>query len=300
MSKTQAWLKAFRLRTLPLSLSGIVLGSFIALHDQFWDIRIFAGAICTTILFQILSNLANDLGDSQKGTDNQHRIGPSRTVQSGLISIGEMKKAVILFSVLSALSAAILIYLGAQNMPGNILVFYGILAVLSILAAITYTVGKKAYGYNGLGDLMVFIFFGLVSVLGVYSLYAKAFEWINILPAITIGLLSTAVLNLNNMRDISNDRNSGKITLVVKLGPNLSKVYHSLLIMGSFVSLFYFLTEKNVSLSFIGLIPFLLLFLHVRKVMSTKDPKEYDPELKKVALLTFAVSLLTGIGLILG
>lgn len=300
MSKSQAWIKAFRLRTLPLSLSGIILGSLIALYDGHWNTVIFIGSICTTVLFQVLSNLANDLGDSQKGTDNKHRIGPERAVQSGVISLAEMKRAVMLFSILSALSASYLIYIGTQEMPQSILIFYGVLAILSILAAITYTVGKKAYGYHGMGDLMVFLFFGLVSVLGVYSLYSKTFEWINILPAITIGLLSTAVLNLNNMRDISNDRNSGKNTLVVKMGPNISKVYHSLLIMGAFVSLFYFLTEKNVSLSFIGLIPFVLLFLHVRKVMSTKDPKEFDPELKKVALLTFAVALLTGIGLVLG
>jgi 1,4-dihydroxy-2-naphthoate polyprenyltransferase len=185
-------------------------------------------------------------------------------------------------------------------MPQNVLIFYSVLALLCILAAITYTVGRKAYGYHGLGDLMVFLFFGLVSVLGVYSLYSKTFEWVNILPAITIGLLSTAVLNLNNMRDISNDRNSGKITLVVRMGPNLSKVYHSLMFMGAFVSLFYFLVEKKVDLAFIGLIPFVLLFLHVRKVMETKDPKNFDPELKKVALLTFAVSILTGLGLIFG
>ena len=300
MSKLQAWIKAFRLRTLPLSLSGIILGSMIALYENHWNTWIFIGSICTTILFQVLSNLANDLGDSQKGTDNKHRIGPERAVQSGVISIKEMKRAVILFSILSAISASALIFIGSQGMPQKTLIFYGVLAFLSILAAITYTVGKKAYGYHGMGDLMVFIFFGLVSVLGVYSLYSKTFEWINLLPAITIGLLSTAVLNLNNMRDISNDRNSGKNTLVVKMGSNLSKVYHSFLIMGAFVSMFYFLTEINVSLSFIGLIPFVFLFLHVRKVMSTRDPKEFDPELKKVALLTFAVALLTGIGLVLG
>jgi 1,4-dihydroxy-2-naphthoate polyprenyltransferase len=300
MSKTQAWIKAFRLRTLPLSLSGIVLGSLIAFHDNFWNTSIFIGAICTTVLFQILSNLANDLGDSQKGTDNKDRIGPERAVQSGLISIKEMKMAVILFSILSAVSATWLIYIGTLNMPQNVLIFYSVLALLCILAAITYTVGRKAYGYHGLGDLMVFLFFGFVSVLGVYSLYSKTFEWVNVLPAITIGLLSTAVLNLNNMRDISNDRNSGKITLVVRMGPNLSKVYHSLMVMGAFVSLFYFLVEKKINLAFIGLIPFVLLFLHVRKVMETKDPKNFDPELKKVALLTFAVSILTGLGLIFG
>jgi len=175
--------------------------------------------------------------------------------------------------------------------------FYGILATLCIAAAITYTVGKKAYGYHGFGDLMVFIFFGLVSVLGVYSLYSKQFEWMNILPACSIGLLSTAVLNLNNMRDIQNDRNSGKNTVVVLMGSNYSKLYHSLLITGAFICSFYYMVDCTSSYVFIGLIPFVFLFLHVRKVMAVRDPKEFDPELKKVALLTFAHAILTSIGL---
>jgi 1,4-dihydroxy-2-naphthoate octaprenyltransferase len=298
MSKSKAWISAFRLRTLPLSLSGIILGSGIAAYNGFWNSGIFAFSMITTVLFQILSNLANDLGDAQKGTDNEHRVGPERAVQSGKISANEMKGAVILFSLLSAASAAWLIYIGTQDMSIEVLYAYGVLAIFCILAAITYTVGKKAYGYHGLGDLMVFIFFGLVSVLGVYSLYAKTFDWLNLLPAITIGLLSAAVLNLNNMRDLLNDRNSGKITLAVRMGSNMSKLYHSFLIMGSFVAMVYFLVEIKKELAFIGLLPYLVLFLHVRKVMATRDPKEFDPELKKVALLTFAIALLTTIGLI--
>jgi 1,4-dihydroxy-2-naphthoate octaprenyltransferase len=298
MNKSQAWISAFRLRTLPLSLSGIILGSGIAVYNGFWDNSIFAFSMITTVLFQVLSNLANDLGDAQKGTDNSNRVGPERAVQSGKISASEMKAAVVLFSLLSAISATWLIYIGTQNMPIEVLYTYGILAIFCILAAITYTVGKKAYGYHGLGDLMVFVFFGLVAVLGVYSLYAKSFEWLNVLPAITMGLLSVAVLNLNNMRDIVNDRNSGKITLAVRMGSNMSKLYHSFLIMGSFVAMVYFLVEIKQELAFIGLLPYLVLFLHLRKVMATRDPKEFDPELKKVALLTFAIALLTTIGLI--
>ena len=298
MSKSKAWISAFRLRTLPLSLSGIILGSGIAAYNGFWNTGIFSFSILTTVLFQILSNLANDLGDAQKGTDNEHRVGPERAVQSGKISSIEMKRAVLVFSILSASSAAWLIYIGTQDLPLEVLYAYGILAILCILAAITYTVGKKAYGYHGLGDLMVFIFFGLVSVLGVYSLYSKTFEWLNALPALTMGLLSTAVLNLNNMRDIVNDRNSGKITLAVRMGSNLSKLYHSFLIMGSFVAMVYFLVEIKQELAFSGLLPYLVLFVHVRKVMETRDPREFDPELKKVAILTFAIALFTTIGLI--
>lgn len=297
MSKVKAWLKAFRLRTLPLSLSGIIMGSFIAFEKGFWNSSIFIFSLITTILFQILSNLANDLGDSLKGTDNDNRLGPTRSVQSGEISKKQMRNAVILFSILSLTSSSWLIFIGTTNMGTEMIWFYGILATLCIAAAITYTVGKKAYGYHGFGDIMVFIFFGLVSVLGVYSLYSKQFEWMNILPACSIGLLSTAVLNLNNMRDIQNDRNSGKNTVVVLMGSNYSKLYHSLLITGAFICSFYYMADCTSSYVFIGLIPFVLLFLHVRKVMAVRDPKEFDPELKKVALLTFAHAILTSIGL---
>ena len=285
-------MKAFRLRTLPLSLSGILLGSFIAFRAEAWNGLIFGFALLTTLFFQILSNLANDLGDSQKGTDNAERIGPMRAVQSGEISMQAMKNAVILFSILSLLSAAYLVYIGTQDMPTSILLLYGILAVLCVLAAITYTVGKKAYGYSGFGDVFVFIFFGLVSVLGVYSLYTKSFDWQVIFPAITIGLLSTAVLNLNNMRDRVNDEKSGKRTLVVKMGGDIAKMYHAFLILGSLLAYIFFLARYENLLFFIGLLPYVLLLLHLRKVMQTKDPKAFDPELKKVALSTFALSLI--------
>ena len=295
MTKGQAWFKALRLRTLPLSLSGIILGSFIAFKNEYWDSSIFILAMITTILFQIVSNLANDLGDSQKGADNENRVGPIRAVQSGLISLSEMKRAVIFTSFLSIFSALPLIYIGTQNMSANILWFYIILTGLCILAAITYTVGKKAYGYNGFGDVFVFIFFGLVSVLGVYTLYSKSFDWINILPAITIGLLSTAVLNLNNMRDRVNDEKVGKKTLVVQIGGDKAKFYHTFLILGGIISLFIFLFVKGSMLSFIGLLPCLFFIVHLNKVMKIQNPVDFDPELKKVALSTFALAVFVSI-----
>lgn len=294
MATLKTWLEAARLRTLPLSLSGIIVGSAIAFGNGFWDTTIFWLAMLTTILFQILSNFANDLGDSQKGTDNDNRVGPQRTVQSGAISLKQMKGAVILTSAFSFISAGALIYFGTMQMPLELIWFYGVLAILCVLAAITYTVGKKAYGYSGFGDIMVLIFFGFVSVLGVYSLYAKAFDPVNILPAITIGLLSTAVLNLNNMRDFINDKASGKITFVVKIGPNNAKVYHVLLIMLAFSSMVAFLIRFQEPILYLSLLPFLGLGMHLRKVMRTTDPKEFDPELKVVALSTFAISVLFG------
>ena len=292
MTKNQAWIEAIRPRTLPLSLAGIIMGSGIAFLDGFTDWGIFSLAMITTVLFQILSNLANDLGDGMKGTDNKDGIGPMRAVQSGVISQKEMKFAVIFTGALSLISSALLIYFGTQNMPFETIIFYGILAILCIAAAITYTIGKRAYGYFSLGDLMVFIFFGLVSVLGVYSLYSKQFEWINILPATTIGLLSAAVLNLNNMRDYSSDKKAGKNTLVVKIGPDFAKMHHVLILMIALGCFILYLLELNIPLLIISLLPFIVIGLHAQKVMKTTSAKNFDPELKKVALSTFGVALL--------
>jgi 1,4-dihydroxy-2-naphthoate octaprenyltransferase len=287
----QSWLKAFRLRTLPLSLSGIILGSFLAKKEGFWDGYIFVFALLTTLFFQILSNLANDLGDSQKGTDNQFRVGPMRAVQSGEISMKAMKLAVAIFTFLSLVSAAILIRISAVGMTKEVIWMYVLLAVLCVIAAITYTVGKKAYGYNGFGDLFVFIFFGLVSVLGSYTLYTKTFNPEIIFPAITIGLLSTAVLNLNNMRDQVNDKSSNKITLVVKLGKSKAKVYHFFLVLLAIISAVFFLQELN-TFRYLFLIPFCILTLHLQKVNNTQEEKDFDPELKKVALTTFLIAIM--------
>ncbi|MCH2225551.1 MAG: 1,4-dihydroxy-2-naphthoate octaprenyltransferase [Crocinitomicaceae bacterium] len=298
MSLTKAWISAMRLRTLPLSLSGIIMGSAVAYYTDHWDSVIFSLAMITTILFQIVSNLANDLGDGVKGTDNENRVGPDRMVQSGIITSQQMKRAVILTSILSLISALTLLYVGSKDLPTGIIWFYAGLAIFCIIAAITYTVGKKAYGYHGLGDLMVFIFFGLVSVLGVYSLYAKSFLFENILLACSVGLLSTAVLNLNNMRDFSNDANSGKNTLVVKMGPNSAKFYHTILIFLAIFCLAGFMIPFKNPILFIALIPCTLLIVHLRKVMMIKEPKNFDPELKKVALTTFLISIVLFITLI--
>jgi 1,4-dihydroxy-2-naphthoate octaprenyltransferase len=287
--KIKSWLEAFRLRTLPLSVSGIIMGSFIAKSRGFWDISIFIFALITTILFQIVSNLANDLGDSLKGTDNEFRVGPERSVQKGDISPFQMKIAVVIFSILSLISAGYLILISSNGMKNETIYTYLFLALASVLAAITYTVGKKAYGYYGFGDVFVFAFFGLVSVMGSYTLYTKVFDWNTFFPAITIGFLSTAVLNLNNMRDQVNDKNSNKNTLVVKLGFNRAKMYHVFLIIGALISFLVFFKFELKGLVFS--IPFILLLIHLKKVVQVIDPKEFDPELKKVALSTFFLSL---------
>jgi 1,4-dihydroxy-2-naphthoate octaprenyltransferase len=293
MTKKQAWLEAFRLRTLPLSLAGILVGSGFAIFKGFWDSSIFIFALLTTVLFQILSNLANDLGDSLKGTDNEKRVGPMRAVQSGQITKKQMTYAVVVTSVLSLLSAAYLIYIGSQNLSAAFIYFYSVLAILCVIAAITYTIGKKAYGYLGLGDLMVLFFFGFVSVLGVYPLFAKSIDYVLILPALSIGLLSSAVLNLNNMRDIENDRSSNKNTLVVKIGSKNAKIYHTFLIVIAFWSQLAFVIRTEKIILLISLIPFIVLFMHLNTVRKNQEPKSLDPELKKVALSTFFSAILT-------
>ena len=293
------WLDAFRLRTLPLSLSGILMGSFLAFDAGYLDYCIFSLALLTTILFQILSNLANDLGDSLKGTDNSNRVGPMRTVQSGAISKSQMKTAVILTALFSFVSAGSLIYVAKENMSQELVIGYGIFTVFSVAAAILYTISNYAYGYKGFGDLMVFIFFGIVGVLGSYTLYSKSIDYELLLPSCTIGLMSMAVLNLNNMRDHENDASSGKITVVVQMGFRRAKIYHFLLLFISFLALCIFiLLEKKYGL-FLALLPYFLLIPHWRKVKNCVVPSELDPELKKVALSTFFMSVLVGIGLLI-
>ena len=295
----KSWIEAFRLRTIPLSISGICMGSFLAFNSGQSDYSLFFISLLTTILFQILSNLANDLGDSLKGTDNENRVGPKRTVQAGKISVNQMKMAVLITSIISLISATLLIYLAKENMSSKMVFSYLILACFCIVAAITYTVGNKAYGYYGLGDLMVFLFFGLVGVMGSNTLYTKEIDWLLLFPATTIGCLSTAVLNLNNMRDIENDAISNKNTLVVKLGLDRAKIYHITLLGIAFISLTLFSVVKQNYWIIMGCLPLLLLFKHGKYVISNNTPADFDPELKKVAITTFFVSLFTGLGLLI-
>ena len=296
--KIKSWISAFRLRTLPLSLSGIVLGSFIALSENFWNSYVFTFSILTTILFQIVSNLANDLGDAQKGADNEGRVGPKRAIQSGAISEGSMKKAVILLSIISLFSAFVLIYIASKSLNSQLIFVYLVLSAFCVIAALCYTIGKKAYGYNGLGDLFVFIFFGLVSVLGVYTLYSNIFSFLNILPAFSIGLLSVSVLNLNNMRDQINDKAVNKNTLVVKIGAANAVKYHFFLIVSAILMLSFFMIERLGGKGLIALLPSVLLVKHLMYVSRVKsDFVKFDSELKKVALLTFFLSISCSIAL---
>lgn len=289
------WIQAARLRTLPLSISGIIVGSAYAYYQNQFDWNIFVLAIATTLSFQILSNFANDYGDGIKGTD-ENRIGEKRLVASGEVSALQMKKAVQIMGIVSFVFALALIYISFGKANFLYSLVFLLLGIASIVAAIKYTVGKKAYGYSGFGDVFVFVFFGLVAVLGSNFLYTKTVDWRLTLPAISIGLLATAVLNLNNMRDIENDKKAGKNTLVVKMGLKWAKNYHHFLIVFPFVCLFIFSISIHLKHSF-TIILFILLF-HLKKVRESNKYEDFEPELKKVALSTFALSILFWITLI--
>ena len=284
------WIQAARLRTLPLSVSGIIVGSAYAYYQGFSDWRIVVLALLTTLGLQVLSNYANDYGDGVKGTD-ANRIGEKRLVAAGIITAEQMKKAVIIAAILTFIIALLLIYVafGKENFALSLI--FILLGIGSIGAAIKYTVGKSAYGYSGFGDVFVFIFFGLVSVVGSNFLFTHFIDWKLFLPATAIGLLSVAVLNLNNMRDIENDKIAGKNTLVVKMGLKWAKYYHQIIIVLGMICfmIFAILIETSTLPILIINIP---IILHMNKVDKSQNYEDFDPELKKVALSTFALSIL--------
>lgn len=284
------WIQAARLRTLPLSVSGIIVGSAYAHYQGYSDWRIVVLALLTTLGLQVLSNYANDYGDGVKGTD-ANRIGEKRLVAAGVITAEQMKKAVIITAVLTFIIALLLIYVAFGKDNFALSLIFILLGIGSIGAAIKYTVGKSAYGYSGFGDVFVFIFFGLVSVIGSNFLFTHFIDWKLFLPATAIGLLSVAVLNLNNMRDIENDKIAGKNTLVVKMGLKWAKKYHEIILAIGMLSFMLFLMLIKSSL-----IPVLLInipiIMNMNKVNKSEKYEDFDPELKKVALSTFALSIL--------
>ena len=294
MPNFKAWISAARLRTLPLSVSGIIVGSSLAMNHLFWQSSIFWLAILTTIGFQVLSNFANDYGDGIKGADD-NREGEQRMVSSGLISPKQMKTGILITAIFSMISAIVLIYyaFGAEDFLHSLLFF--MLGIASVIAALKYTIGKNAYGYSGLGDVFVFLFFGLLSVLGSYYLLDHQMVLDLLLPASTIGFLSMAVLNLNNMRDIENDAKNNKNTLVVSLGSSKAKIYHYVLIcLAVLLTLLYSIINDHSIRQLIYVIAFIPLMINLVTVYKNKEPKLLDSELKKVALSTFSFALLFG------
>ncbi len=296
MASFKHYLQAARLRTLPLSVSGIIVGSALA-SPIFYKMPIFWLAILTTIGFQVLSNFANDYGDGIKGTDD-NRVGEKRLVASGVITPKQMKKAMIITAIATFIIAFTLIYVAfsADNFLQSIT--FLVLGIASIVAAVKYTVGNNAYGYSGLGDVFVFLFFGLLSTVGSYYLYTHSLDnWKVFLPASAIGLLSAAVLNLNNMRDQIEDKKVNKNTLVVKLGSQWAKLYHFGLINVALILLIWFtnLNGSTTPFKWLFSIAFIPLFHNLRVVGGNILFRELDGELKKVALSTFLCAVLLAV-----
>ncbi len=298
LSRTQAWLESLRPKTLPLAFAAIVVGTALAWWQGFFDPLVAVLALSTAGLLQILSNLANDYGDAVKGSDKPDRIGPLRGMQKGVISLEQMKRALIIVIVLSCISGLLLLLTATQSLAD----FLGFVALgsLSIVAAITYTVGKRPYGYIGLGDVSVLIFFGWLSVMGSWYLQAHTLSLAIFLPATACGLLATAVLNINNLRDIESDRENGKITLVVRLGPVNARRYHACLLAGALLCLALFnLFSLQSVWGWLFLLATPLLFKQARFVMRELSPKAMPPMLERTVKGALLTNLLFVVGIIL-
>ena len=303
------WIEAARVRTLPLSVSGIIVGSFYAMSQAMFNWNIVIFALLTTLGLQILSNFANDYGDGIKGTDNDDRVGPKRAIQKGIITPSQMKNAMVLTSFITLCFAILLIYFAFKDsylLYSFIFLFLGILAIAS---AIRYTVGKSAYGYRGYGDVFVFIFFGLVSTFGVYFMFSKEIDFLLLLPATAIGFLSVGVLNLNNMRDEESDRKAGKNTIVVKNGALWAKKYHLFLIVTAMILVLAFAILFDFSYRdpnpekfnfdlYLFLIAYIPIVAHLNRVAKNKNPKLLDPELKKLALSKFFLAIVLSLSVL--
>lgn len=310
----KAWIQAARLRTLPLALSGIGLGAAYAYFLGLFHAEILGWALLTATLLQVLSNFANDYGDFKKGTDKGRE---DRALSSGSLSATSMKRALYLMGLLALAAGLVLLYRSQQLglIETHHLVMLLCLGLLAIAAAVLYTVGPSAYGYKGLGDVFVFVFFGLVPVLGTillmggdpYLPYPPRYITPSLLPALAMGFLSVAVLNVNNYRDLDSDSAAGKRTMAVRLGAAKTLHYQRILLVLAWISLAYSFHEQmreffglealgsgESALVFGLFVPIALLLAQhfsAMKRMMPGDREGLNPQLKKLALTTLLAVL---------
>lgn len=304
MNNFSIWLSALRLRTLPLAAASIIVGAGIAVHQQVFNVTIFLLSLTTALLLQILSNLANDYGDTISGADDENRLGPQRAMQTGAITPQAMKMAIVTTTLLTSLSGISLLNIALADDIFSWLLFLGV-GLAAIVAAITYTIGKLPYGYRAMGDITVFLFFGLVGVIGSFYLYDLSFDWSLLLPASSIGCLSAAVLNINNLRDLESDRKHNKITLVVLLGRANAFKYHLLLISSApLLSSYYLFTLENTQT---WQYMFLLVMSPLIKSCSALNRainehqysgEMFNEQLKNTVIITFVFAMLFSLVLI--
>ncbi len=295
-SSLSRWILAARLRTLPLACSSVLLGSGLAAHDGYFRLPLFLLCLLTAILLQLLSNLANDYGDAVSGADNAERVGPTRAVASGLITRRQMLVAMAVTALAAVTSGLALLWNSFATDWPALLTFIGF-GALALLAAITYTVGRRPYGYRGLGDLSVFLFFGLLGVMGSYYLFSHQLSWSLLLPAASCGLLATAVLNINNIRDRVSDAASGKFTLAVRLGASRARNYHWLLVGGAGVLIVLFILLHSPSpWPWLFLPGYLPLLRAAWVVQVSEEPQVLNHQLKLTALGSLGCNLLLALG----
>ncbi|MCL1942410.1 MAG: 1,4-dihydroxy-2-naphthoate octaprenyltransferase [Candidatus Azobacteroides sp.] len=290
-----AWISALRLRTLCLATACTLLGSGVAFAVGCFDFPILILTVLTAIGLQLSANLANDLGDYQHGTDiTGERVGPKRAVQSGLISVREMKTGIMIAVIFAAVSGCLLIYQAVKYLSIVQIAVFLFLGISAIIAALKYTAGNNPYGYRGWGDFFSFLFFGPVAVIGTYFLHVHVFDFHPVLPSVSMGLLTIAVLNVNNMRDIDNDRKSGKFTVPVCIGIKNAKRYHAALIIGACLCavLYNLIYACAYWYQFAYLVVFIFLFRGLKNIIRTTDPESLDPYLKQTSILTLLFSIL--------
>ena len=299
--KLKMWWETARPKTLPLALASIFTGSALGYwaNPQGFNSPVMAFCLLTTILLQVLSNFANDYGDHQKGSDTEDRIGPLRGIQKGAISAQELKWGLIFMVIASFLSGSFLISIAYENLS-DLLAFAG-LGILAIIAAITYTVGAKPYGYMGLGDISVLMFFGLLGVGGTYYLQTHSIDGYIILPAIGSGLLASAVLNINNLRDIEQDAQAGKNTLAVRLGSHKGRVYHCILLtVAALCYLIFTLTTATSWMNYLFVLGLPLLAKHAIFVYRSQTPNALRPMLAQMSMISLLINMLFSLGLLIG
>jgi 1,4-dihydroxy-2-naphthoate polyprenyltransferase len=300
MTKIKYWIQAARLRTLPLALSSILAGGLLAAREPTFHLLGFFLILLTATLLQILSNFANDYGDTINGADHQQRQGPMRTVQAGLLSAGEMKNAIWVSGLLAFVAGMSLLFLTAWQWGWEVLVIFLVIGLLAIFAAITYTAGSLPYGYRGLGDISVLLFFGIVGVSGTHYLLVGSFNTLILLPALSCGLFAVGVLNLNNLRDIESDKQAGKYSIPVRIGYENAKLYHyTLLIAGMFSSVVFAILSAQATINWLFVASFPFFIWNIIDVQKAQEPQRLDPLLKKLALSTLFFALLLGIGYLL-
>jgi 1,4-dihydroxy-2-naphthoate polyprenyltransferase len=300
MASLKSWIKAARLRTLPLAISGILMGAALSGLDEGFNLRVTLLAVNTALFIQIFSNFANDYGDFQKGTDNDQRVGPRRTIQGGEISVTQMRTGMVVLALLSLVTGIWLVAEGTRGLSLKVFGFYIALGILALIAAFKYTAGKNPYGYAGLGDLAVFLFFGLLPVIGTYFLNTHQINALIFLPAISIGLFSAGVLNLNNMRDVENDGHSGKNTIIVRMGGVNGKLYHTLMISaGMLTAVVFTLLHFKSFYQWLFVLAYPLFLRDLLQINHINEPQKFDPFLKKLSLATLLFTLLFGIGIFL-